>query len=202
MEHVLASAMGSWSVQAGAVDAGIERSMVARASGGDPGAYAWLLDRYRDRVLRLATLIIRRSDDAEDAAQEVFIRAFRGLKSFRGDASLGTWLYRITVRVCGERASRLRRHPELTLPAEDSARWSGPGPGGPTAQRMTVEALLDQLSPDMRAALVLRELYGLDYREVAEAVGTPIGTIRSRLHAARARFRDLYLAVCREADNV
>jgi len=141
-------------------------------------------------------MILRSADEAEDAAQESFIRAFRGLSSFRGPLGFYTWLCRITVRTCLDH-QRKRRPPRLEVraphagDAEDAA-----------VSRLVVQALLDQLSAPVRAALVLREVDGLEYQEIARVVGVPVGTVRSRLHSARARFRELYLDAMQEADRV
>ena len=169
-----------------------EAGWIARARTGDEAAYRWLLDQYRGRAVRLAAHVLRRDSEAEDAAQEAFVRAFRHLPTFRGDGPFSAWLLGIVVRVC---LDRMR-----------SARWTREGGGEvltdtPTIDtaeavttRVAVHALLAQLSPPLRAALVLRELEGLDYPEIAAALHIPVGTVRSRLHAARAQFRALWLA--------
>ena len=167
-----------------------EALWIARAKTGDEAAYRWLLDRYRARAVRLATHVLRRDSEAEDVAQEAFVKAFGRLSAFRGTGRFAPWLFQIVVRLCLDK-KRLARWgaevpdafaPTSMIPAQD-----------PTT-RLLVSALLDQLSPPMRAALVLREMEGLDYEEIAQTLNIPVGTVRSRLNAARAQFRALWEA--------
>ncbi len=168
-----------------------EAAWVARARTGDEAAYRWLLEQYRGRAVRLAAHVLRRDSEAEDAAQEAFVRAFRHLPTFRGSGPFSAWLFGIVVRVCLDRMRSARWTREggevLSEPVAADASEA-------VTTRVAVHALLAQLSPPLRAALVLRELEGLDYPEIAAALGIPVGTVRSRLHAARAQFRTLWLA--------
>lgn len=166
-----------------------EAHWLEQAKTGEAAAFRWLLDRYRARVVRLAAHVCRRESEAEDIAQEAFLRAFRSLPSFRGDSTrFAPWLFRIVVRLCLDRLRRSSWQAEVpseivpAVPAED------------IETRLLVSQLLDQLTPPMRAALVLREMEGLEYEEIAETLGIPVGTVRSRLHAARAQFRRLWNA--------
>jgi RNA polymerase sigma-70 factor (ECF subfamily) len=176
-----------------------EKQWVARARRGDEAAYAWLLSRYRERAVRLAAHVLRRPSEAEDVAQEAFIRAFQNLRQFRGEGRFYTWLYHIVVRACLDRKRAARWSAEVGADDMDLVLASPPA-GADT--RLLVEQLLDSLSPPMRAALVLRELDGLDYDEIAGVLEIPVGTVRSRLNAARSRFRTLYEQVMQETQNV
>lgn len=176
---------------------------VERARAGEEAAYGWLLTRYRQRAVRLAAHILRRPEEAEDAAQEAFIRAFRNLHRFRRQGRFYTWLYQIVVRVCLERKRSARwrsERPASELLAPSAHR--SVAEAGSTDRRLLVEELLDRLSPEMRATLALRELEGLEYAEIAETLEIPIGTVRSRLNAAREQFRALWTAAQQEADRV
>lgn len=175
-----------------------EDRFLVRARIGDAEALTWLLNRHRARALRLANHVLRRPDEAEDAAQEAFIRAFRSIRSFRGECRFSTWLLRIVVRVCLDRRRRKRWDAEGPLDEAFTAAAPGPSPDA----RMLVEALLDRLSPPMRAALVLREIEGLEYEEIAATLNIPVGTVRSRLNTARARFREMWLRIQEETDHV
>jgi len=180
-----------------------EARWIARACEGDQSAFAWLLSRYRQRAVRLAAHVLRRPDEAEDVAQEAFIRAFRSIRSYRGEGRFYTWLYHIVVRACLDRRRSARWNAEV--PAEDRnvAHTAQCTTGQENAEsRILVESLLDGLSPPMRAALVLRELEGLEYSEIARVLCIPVGTVRSRLNSARAQFRDIWLAAQRETDHV
>ena len=126
-----------------------EAIWLARARTGDEAAYRWLLDRYRARVVRLAAHVLRRDGEAEDVAQEAFLRAFRRLPSFRGDGRFSAWLFGIAVRLCLDRRRSARWTREI--PA-DAAPSPSSAPDA-TDTRLLVEALLDRLSPPMRAPL-------------------------------------------------
>ena len=195
----------SWSLSAAKTDAagqtreGREEALwVARAKTGDEAACRRLLEQHRSRVVRLAAHILRRSDEAEDAAQEAFVRAFQRLPEFRGTGPFASWLCSITVRVCLDRRRAARWQRETPESAAPEAASSASSPDA----RLLIEALLDRLSPPMRAALVLREVEGLEYDEIAQILQIPVGTVRSRLHAARAQFRQLWTAVDEESSHV
>jgi RNA polymerase sigma-70 factor (ECF subfamily) len=158
------------------------------------------LSAYRGRILRLTTAVLHDPDLAEDAAQECFIKEFRAIRSFRGESSFYTWLSRIAMRACMD--CLRRRRPGTEPETRGSGDCVSAGPAHASVERLAVEALLDRLTPALRAALVLRELDGLEYDEIAETLGIPVGTVRSRLHAARARFRELYAEASEEADSV
>jgi RNA polymerase sigma-70 factor (ECF subfamily) len=176
-----------------------EALWVTRARTGDEAAFRWLLGRYRMRVVRLAAHVLRSGGDAEDVAQEAFLRAFRRLPDYRGTGRFSAWLFQITVRLCLDRRRSVRWQREVP---EDAA---PPAPAPNTHlpdNRLLIETLLDRLSPPMRAALVLREIEGLEYDEIAETLQIPVGTVRSRLHSARAQFRDLWAAIDEENSHV
>jgi RNA polymerase sigma-70 factor (ECF subfamily) len=146
----------------------------------------------------LAAHVLGAPDEAEDVAQEAFVLAFRNLSSFRGQGRFYTWLYAIIVRACLERKrSARRRYETLSDPMVDIAAQPAN-----TDERLLVESLMERLTPTVRAALVLRELEGLPYEEIAEVLRVPVGTVRSRINAARAQFRTLWLAVQEETRHV
>lgn len=177
-----------------------ERQWVERARHGDDAAYRWLLDRYRERAVRLAAHVLRRPDEAEDVAQEAFIRAFRSLSGFRGSGRFYTWLYHIVVRVCQDRMRLFRWRAEVALDSPEME--SGASESDHLDTGVLVAALLDRLSPPIRAALVLREMEGLEYEEIAAVLRIPVGTVRSRLSTARFRFREMWLAAMEETNRV
>lgn len=178
-----------------------EPALVAGARRGDLRAFERLVDRYRLRAVRLAAAILHSREDAEDAAQEAFVRAFRSISSFRGDGRFYTWLYHIVLSVCLNRLKTERRRKALSQEAGRPA-CSTSGPEEDVALRMLIGSLLSEMTPAMRGALVLREVEGLEYEEISRALGIPAGTVRSRLNAARERFRTLYDKAAREASNV
>jgi RNA polymerase sigma-70 factor (ECF subfamily) len=175
-----------------------EEAWVSRARGGDHEAFGWLLSRYRNRAVRLAAHVLRCPGDAEDVAQEAFVLAFRNIRSYRGQGRFYTWLYAIVVRVCLERKRSARWRSEAPMDALPDAPAARTG----TDERLLVEALLDRMTPPMRAALVLRELEGMEYEEIAQTLRIPVGTVRSRLNAARGQFRTLWQAILEETNHV
>jgi RNA polymerase sigma-70 factor (ECF subfamily) len=120
--------------------------------------------------------------------QEAFLRVFRSIRKFRGDAGFYSWLYRIVVNLCRDRRRRAAAHPTMPLDearaADRAADWGG--------TRLHVAALLGRLSEELRVTLLLREMAGLSYAEIAEELEIPAGTVRSRLSAAREQFRRLW----------
>lgn len=162
-----------------------ERQWVSRCRTGDETALGFLIARHRSRLVRTATNLLRDRHEAEDVAQEAFLKAFREISKLRDDRAFSGYLYRICVRLCMDRL-RLKR---AELVEFDSAQ---PHSGGAVENRVVIEKLLSQLAPELRATLVLREMEQLSYEEVAEVMRVPIGTVRSRLHTARERFRKLW----------
>jgi RNA polymerase sigma-70 factor (ECF subfamily) len=177
-------------------EAAEEREWVRRCRQGDEAAFRELLRRYRGRALFLASQILRDRTEAEDVVQEAFLRVFRSIRTFRGDASFYSWLYRIVVNLCLDRGRRVPSRRTVALDpdqdvsdAADSRERFEPEA---VETRMQVHALLAQLGDDLRVTLLLRELVGLSYEEIAGQLGVPIGTVRSRLSAAREQFRRLW----------
>ncbi len=199
MEHALTRRWDAGIVRCLSRDEREEASWIARARAGDDSAYRWLLGRHRARIVRLAAHVLHSSDssEAEDVAQDTFVRAFRQLSQFRGPGGFSAWLCAIAVRLCLDRRRSARVGREVPADSAPEAAVSDPPPD----TRLLVDALLAQLSPPMRAALVLREMEGFEYDEISQMLGIPVGTVRSRLHAARARFRELWTAAETETDS-
>jgi len=173
-----------------------EREWVRRCRQGDEAAFRDLMRRYRGRALFLASQILRDRTEAEDVVQEAFLRVFRSIGKFREEASFYSWLYRIVVNLCMDRGRRapVRRTVDLDPDQDLSDAVASPAHAEAEAveTRLQVHALLAQLGDDLRVTLLLREIAGLGYAEIAEQLGVPIGTVRSRLSAAREQFRRLW----------
>lgn len=162
---------------------------------GDRDAFAPIYEQYKGMVHTLAFHMLGNRADADEATQEAFLAAWRSLGSFRFDARFGTWLYRLAVNVCLERLRREGRRRALgnghgadLLRGAAAVRSEAEGP------QADVRAALAGLDPAYRACVVLRDLEGLSYQEIAEALGVPVGTVRSRI----ARGRDALRAALRE----
>ena len=177
-----------------------DRMLVARTVAGDDRAFELLVIKYQRRIQRLIGRMVRDVDLIEDIAQETFIRAYRALHQFRGDAQFYTWLYRIAVNTAKKSLMDLKRDPTVSEAAfrtsddEDETSRRGIEPiADETPESVLaakeigamVNAAIDALPPDLREALVLREIEGLSYEEIAVAMSCPIGTVRSRIFRAR-----------------
>lgn len=163
------------------------------AAGGDGDAFAALVRRHAPRVRALCAAALHDSEEAEDAAQETFLKAHRALSRFAGEASFGTWLHRIAVNHCLDllRAAGRRRSESLDalLDADSSALGRAPSESS-SAQgledRDTVGRLLARLNPDQRLALILREAEGMSYEDIAQAMSCSLDSVKARLKRARA----------------
>jgi RNA polymerase sigma-70 factor, ECF subfamily len=166
---------------------------VAAAQRGDRAALDALLRRHYDRIFALCRRLTGNEADALDAAQDACIAIVRGLHRFDGRSAFGTWAYRVATNACLDELRRRRRRPEPILPDGTADLVTAPGPAADSlvADRMTVDAALAQLAPDLRAAVVLRDLCDLDYAAIAEVLDIPAGTVRSRIARGRARLADL-----------
>jgi RNA polymerase sigma-70 factor (ECF subfamily) len=164
--------------------------LVRRYLAGDRGAFGELVRRHERRVYNLALRMLGREEDARDATQDAFLSALRKLPGFRGEAAFTTWVHRITVNACYDVLRRRRREP-LSAPArEDGGEAAGPEPttedhGEATATAVDVQRALLLVPQDYRAVLVLHDAQDMAYQEVAEVLGIPVGTVKSRLHRGR-----------------
>ena len=174
-----------------------DRSLVARAKAADQAAFRELVDRHRDRAYGLALRILRSPPDAEEVAQDAFVRAWLALPGFRGEAKFSTWLYRIVARRAFDRAAVLkgRRARETSL---EEARSVAVGKASlEAAARATnmlrLERSLDELSAVQRAVVTMYYYQERAVQQVAEALGLPEGTVKTHLHRARAALRGFWL---------
>jgi RNA polymerase sigma-70 factor (ECF subfamily) len=168
----------------------VETAVLDRARRGDPEAFAIVVRHYDPALRALAYRLLDSRDRMEDALQEAYVKAFRALPRFRGQSQLGTWLHRIVFNACLDELKRLRR--AGTVPLDDAADALGAGPdhADRVAARERLERALATLGPHDRAAVVLVDAQGFDYRAAAEVLGIPAGTVASRLNRARAALRD------------
>ncbi len=176
-----------------------ETNLVRLAAGGDTAAFEQLVAAYEKAVYSLALRMVGNAEDAMDLSQEAFLKAWRGLGAYRSDASFSTWLYRLTSNVCIDFLRRQKRQKVVPLQYEDDEEQrelSLPDPSpGPEAQAMArlerrqVEEALAQLEPEYRQALLLRVMEGRAYGEIAEILGIPEGTVKSRIARAREKMR-------------
>ncbi|HEY6865784.1 MAG TPA: RNA polymerase sigma factor [Candidatus Eisenbacteria bacterium] len=170
-------------------------TLVARARAGDAAAFRVLVERYRDRLHGLALRIVRSPADAEEVAQDAFVRAWLALPRFRGESSFSTWIYRIAVRCAFDRAQALRqrRAREAVLEAAGEPAAPGDDPSR-AAQVIQIEALVGQLPLAQRAAVTLYYLQDRSVEQVAETLEMPENTVKTHLSRARAALRAAWLA--------
>lgn len=174
--------------------------LVARVLAGDTDAYAALVDRHRDLVYTVALRIAGNETDAEDIAQEAFVRAYKALGAFRGDSKFSSWLYRITVNRALGHIKRRMRAPFVEADADDlreTGRAAAPTGESPLEAlldeefRLRVRQAIAELPPRYRAVVTLYHLEERSYKEAAAILGLPIGTVKTHLHRARAMLRKI-----------
>lgn len=180
-----------------------ERRLVRRLKQGDERAFQELVETYQDRVFSLVLRMMGNRQEAEDVAQEVFFSVYRAMHRFRGDARLYTWIYRIAVNACrsrlkylkGRNLDRQQSADEQTLAKGDAGRSPQGSIPGPEAVvqgnrlQMAIARELAKLDPDHRQVLVLRDIQGLSYEDIAKITGLAPGTVKSRLHRARVALK-------------
>jgi RNA polymerase sigma-70 factor (ECF subfamily) len=181
-----------------------ELQLVAQAQSGDTQAFNELVTRYRNRAFAMIYNMVRNEQDAWDLAQEGFFKAWKSINRFRGQSSFFTWLYRIMMNVTIDHTRR--KHIESGTEFDDARGLQAIAPGAVTTPkaemepaarlsdqeiRSKIDAAIERLSPEHRQAIVLREIDGLDYQEIADIVGCSLGTVMSRLFYARKKLQTM-----------
>ncbi len=186
------------------VQPGDDQPLVIRAQGGDAAAFETLVRRYERWVFTLALRMVGDRGEAEDMAQEVFLKAYRGLPRFKGTARFSTWLYAIASHHCLNHLRARRHRPEACAAGTAALRGDGLAATdllpdeAPRADALleradlarTVQRALTSLTEDHRLVLILRDIQGMSYEGIAETLGLELGTVRSRLHRARTELRE------------
>ncbi|MDP9340960.1 MAG: sigma-70 family RNA polymerase sigma factor [Actinomycetota bacterium] len=167
-----------------------DADLVRRYVAGDQAAFSALVSRHERRVYNLAYRMLGREEDARDATQDAFLTALRKLSSFRGEAAFTTWMHRVTVNACYDILRKRKREPVLDEPSEDDRPARPAGPPSPdhadsASTAVDVQRALVQVPHEFRAVLVLHDVQDLGYEEIAEILGVPVGTVKSRLHRGR-----------------
>lgn len=174
----------------------VDQELVARVQQGDKKAFDLLVRKYQHRVTNLISRYIRDSSEVLDVAQEAFIKAYRALPQFRGESAFYTWMYRIAINTAKNYlVSQGRKLPSVDIDAQEAEQYEGESglKDYDTPERIalkneieaTVFSAIEQLPEDLRIAITLREMEGLSYEEIAEAMQCPVGTVRSRIFRAR-----------------
>jgi len=168
-----------------------DEELVSRSMGGDSESFNQLIKRWERPIYALAYRTIGREDDARDVVQETFLRAFRGLSGFKGQAKFSSWLYRITLNLCRDWMRRQRRAPVIATPdGVDLVELAGESANVETADAAVgrrelsrlVARAMTALPEEQRAAIVLKEYHGLTFQEIADLLGCPLSTVKTRLY--------------------
>jgi RNA polymerase sigma-70 factor, ECF subfamily len=177
-----------------------DREAVRRVRAGETEAFEVLVEKYRRKTFRLAYQVLRDQEEALDVAQEAFVKAFRSLPRFKGHSAFYTWLFRITMNLAldrrRQRATRQKSMGTEDVPPEEWERTAVSTERGPDDEaasrerREQIARALESLSEQHRSIIILSDIEGLSYREIAEVLDVPMGTVMSRLHNARKRLRD------------
>ncbi len=168
--------------------------LAARCRTGDLAAFEELYRAHHQRLYAVAYRMLGHAEDAEDLLQEIFLLAFRKIATYKGDSSLGTWLYRLGVNACLDRLrSKARRNDQQTdwLDGDQPPSGAIAQPVGGAVHRLDLERALRQLPAGCRAAFLLHDVEGFEHREVASMLGIAEGTSKSQVHKARMRLRGL-----------
>ena len=179
-----------------------DNRLISECKAGNSAAFGTLVSRYEDRLFNTVVRLVDNAEDARDVVQEAFLHAYQSLHAFKGDSLFFTWLYRIAVNtaISMKRKKRhvLRIQPggedKNTIDPLDPSESTQPGHSLEMAEEeRKVHDALSKLSEEHRAVLILKDMEGMKYEDMAEVLGVPIGTIRSRLHRARLEIRELFL---------
>ncbi|MEJ2142583.1 MAG: RNA polymerase sigma factor RpoE [Gammaproteobacteria bacterium] len=173
-----------------------DQALVERVQQGDKKAFDLLVLKYQHRIMKVLSRYMYDQHEVQDLAQEAFIKAYRALPNFRGDSAFYTWLYRIAINTAKNHlVAQGRRPPSEDIDASDAEQYDGDSAlkeyASPERELLTdeiqrvVAAAIDELPDDLKTAITLRELEGMSYEEIADAMDCPIGTVRSRIFRAR-----------------
>ena len=175
-----------------------EAITIRRAQNGDGNALEELLLAYEKKVYNIAYRLMGSEADAADMAQEALIKIYRSVKGFKGEASFSSWVYRLTVNTCMDGLRKRKRAPvSLEYAMESGMPFSDTAPDAPEAYALSVERSEDiqkailMLSDDHRVVIVMRDISGLSYEEIAESIQVSIGTVKSRISRGRQRLKEL-----------
>lgn len=174
----------------------IDQALVERVQQGDKQAFDVLVLKYQNKIIQLIYRYVHDPDEARDVAQDAFIKAYKAIDRFRGDSAFYTWIYRIAINTAKNHlVASARRPPKSDIDAQDAEQYEGATglKEYATPERLLlkdeIQALIakaiDELPDDLRTAIILRELEGLSYEEIAQTMECPIGTVRSRIFRAR-----------------
>ena len=178
-----------------------ESLLIQRASEGDAAAFNTLLGQHERRMYAVALRMCGNPEDAQDCLQEAMLRVYRAISGFKGQSSFGTWVYRITMNTCLDELRKRKNRPNTSLDGLLDAGWTPTDAQDTPEQhalraevRGSVYGFIRELPEDMRAAVVLRDIQGLSYEDIAQALDTNVGTVKSRISRGREKLREKIMA--------
>lgn len=177
-------------------DKEIDQALVDKVKAGDQAAFGVLVSKYQSRIMHLVSRFVHNQAEVEDVTQEAFIKAYRGLKNFRGESAFYTWMYRVAINTAKNHlVSMGRKAPGSDIDAQEAEQYEGASALKEYAtperllmseqMRVCIQETIANLPIDLKTAITLREYDGLSYEEIAETMDCPIGTVRSRIFRAR-----------------
>lgn len=174
-----------------------ENKLIERASGGDPSAFNRLMEVHERRMYAVALRMCGNREDAQDCLQEAMLRIYRSISGFKGQSSFGTWVYRITMNTCLDELRRKKNKQNTSLDSLLDTGWSPQDESASPEKhaiksetRRLLHQAIQDLPEDMRSAIVLRDIQGLSYEEIAQALDINVGTIKSRISRGREKLRE------------
>ncbi len=180
-----------------------EQELIAKAKAGDVSAFETLIVEHQKRIFAIAYRIAGNPEDAADMTQEVLVKIFKNLSKFRGNAKFSTWVYRVATNTCFDEQKKLRRHENYSLDqeieTEDGSMAASLADDGPTPDetaernqvRSAVHAAIRQLGEDHQKVIILRDIEGFSYDEIADMLQCSVGTVKSRINRARATLKKI-----------
>ena len=174
-----------------------EQKLIERASGGDPSAFNQLMAMHEKRMYAVALRMFANREDAQDCLQEAMLRIYRAIGGFKGQSSFSTWVYRITMNTCLDELRRKKNRPNTSLDNLLDQGWS-PSDGDNVPERRAIQSetrkmlagAIRELPEDMRSAIVLQDVQGYSYDEIAQMLDVNVGTIKSRISRGREKLRE------------
>jgi RNA polymerase sigma-70 factor (ECF subfamily) len=182
----------------GGADHTTDETLIRRCQQQDTEAFRWLIERYESRVYSYVRRMLNNREESEDVTLEVFVKAYRSINRFKGGSSMATWLLAIATNLCVDRVRHRKRRVELasfedfspgSLPEPRDATWDPAAKAAASDLGCALEVAMGALPQMHRTVILLHDVEGLDYREIAEVLGIPLGTVKSRLFLARKRLR-------------
>lgn len=174
-----------------------ENKLIERATSGDPAAFNRLMEMHEKRMYAVALRMFGNREDAQDSLQEAMLRVYRSIGGFKGQSSFGTWVYRITMNTCLDEIRRKKNKQSASLDNMLDQGWAPTDEGASPEKRVMQQEMLksiaqsiQELPEDMRSAIIMRDVHGYSYEEIADTLNVNVGTIKSRISRGREKLRE------------